>query len=220
MNHSKSHKLRFALPFLVLALGAGVSPTSAAVKAAPGSTCSIPGSMTAISGKNYICSMVNKKLVWTPRAPLLSGTAKPTISAAPGGEGGGDDNGAAFQAYQACLTKAGVKNLFGGRPTGQPSPGAIPSARPTLSAKDQAAMAKCASLRPQGFGGGNGGRGFTSAASTAYLACLKTNGLTVASMRDLRNMDSTKASVVKALKACASKLPKFGGFGGNRPAAQ
>ncbi len=219
MNHSKSRSLRFALPFLVLALGAGSYPAAAAVKATPGGTCSIPGSMTAMSGKNYICSMVNKKLIWAPRAPLLTGTAKPTISSAPGGEGGGDDNGAAFQKYQACLTKAGVKSPFGGRPTGQPSPGAIPSARPTLSAKDQAATAKCASLLPKGFGGANGG-GFNSAASTAYLACLKTNGLTVASLRDLRGMDSTKASVAKALKACASKRPQFGGFGGNRPPAQ
>ena len=110
-------------------------------------------------------------------------SAKPSIAGA-AGQGGPSDEGsaadvarhAAMAKYQDCITATGVKmpefggmggRGFGGgarptgaptaRPTNAPTNGARPST-PALTAEQQAALAKCASLRPQ-FGGPGGGFG-------------------------------------------------------------
>jgi len=226
-----THRIR-----LISVLGAGVTalfllaPLSISQAAAPvaGGTCPHTGFTTVIANKGYTCKPVtagSKKLVWTSdlgTTPKVSPSTKPSIGGGTGTKpsigGGGDGpdgapNGAAFTKYLACLKAAGVATIpqFG-RPNNQ---GASPAPIPTLSAKEKAAMAKCAPLRPQ-FGGGFGGGGFTSPATKAYLACLNTNGLKITSMRDVRTLDRSAPATAKALAACASKLPArgAGGFGG------
>jgi hypothetical protein len=118
----------------------------------------------------------------TAHAATPTSPASPTRPTIAGGQGGPGDEGsaedvarhAAMAKYQACITATGVKmpdfGGFGGgfrngaRPTGAPTgvPTGVPTARPSqpaLTAAQQAALNKCASLRPQfgaGFGRGGG----------------------------------------------------------------
>lgn len=118
-------------------------------------------------------------------ATTTTPTTKPSIAGA-AGQGGPADEGsradvarhAAMAKYQACITATGVKmpdfGGFGGRgfnggarptgaptarPTNAPAPGTVRPSMPALTAEQKAALAKCASLRPQfgrGFGRGGG----------------------------------------------------------------
>jgi len=121
----------------------------------------------------------------TPSAKPSLGGARPMVAGGAGGAGGvggvggvgaPDDaaRAAAFQKYQDCLTATGVTlpqfagrgfgrgggGNNGARPTGAPTsrPTNFPTTRPSqpaLTAEQQAALTKCAPLRPQ-FGGGFG----------------------------------------------------------------
>jgi hypothetical protein len=96
--------------------------------------------------------------------------------------------------YQDCLTATGVtlpdfggfgRGGFGGnggaRPTGAPTarPSNFPTARPTLTAEQQAALDKCASLRPAFGRGGPGGRdGQPGGVNPSSGTVIKKNGVT------------------------------------------
>jgi hypothetical protein len=93
------------------------------------------------------------------------------------------------------------------------------------------AMTACASLRPKnGFGAG--GARF-EAAFKAFRSCMTSHGVTIPTTRPtarptatpspgaspnadrfLNGLNPKNAKVAAALKACESKLPKFGGGGG------
>ena len=125
----------------------------------------------------------------TPIAKPSLGAARPTIGGGNSQEGSAEGvaRRAAFAKYQDCLTKTGVAlPSFGGRgfgggaddqnrvrPTGAPAnpanPANPPKARPTLSAAQQAALDKCAPLRPsfgRGFDGGKRPAGINPSAGT------------------------------------------------------
>ena len=120
----------------------------------------------------------------------------------------------------------------GARPSGAPGgdgPGALPSGQPRPSGSagqrggggfpgggglsrpegvDDATWAKaqsaCASLRPStgaGMGSGRGNQG-GGGATAAYTNCLKENGVT-----DTTNLDTTDATVKKAVATCAVLKP-------------
>lgn len=107
----------------------------------------------------------------TPKPSI--GGARPNI---PGGDEGSTEDvarRAAFKKYQDCLTAGGVSLPdFGGRGFGpgkdgnngvrpKGAPTNLPTARPTLSAAQQAVLNKCAALRPAFGRGGDGGRPVT-----------------------------------------------------------
>ena len=173
------------------------------------------------------------KLVW-----VASTAATPMIA---GGRDGGPNDGpsrnpafaGAFAKYTACLKAQGVTlPAFGGRrgfggPDENNAGGAngsqantTPAPRPTLSAKQQAAMTKCASLRPAfgrgGFGGPatggansagglGGGVANTPANVATYIACLNTNGVNISTLADLQGLDRQSPKIATALAACRSK---------------
>ena len=149
--------------------------TKATPKAAPAATakvgapCTTAGATTTVAGKTLSCvKALSGKLAWS------AASATPAL---PGGRGEGAASDPAFAAamtkYNACLRAQGVtipafgagggfgRNRGGangapaGAPTGAPKAAKTPAPRPALSAKQQAAMSKCASLRPS-FGGGRG----------------------------------------------------------------
>ena len=116
----------------------------------------------------------------TASAKPSIGVTRPSIAGGQQGQGGPSDEGsaadvarhAAMKKYQDCITATGVtlpdfggfgRGGFGGnggaRPTGAPTarPSNFPTARPTLTAAQQAALDKCASLRPAFGRGGAGG---------------------------------------------------------------
>ncbi|GAA0578545.1 hypothetical protein GCM10010172_74220 [Paractinoplanes ferrugineus] len=144
------------------------------------------------------------------------------------GNGGGGNN--AFAAYTECLAKNGVTITMpsrqpregasgfpeGGRrsgfPSGQPRPsgsfggggrGGFPGGLGKPVGVDEATWQKaqqaCASVRPS-FGAGNR-RG--NGADTAYLNCLKENGVT-----DPSKIDSADATTSKALETCKVLRPQ------------
>ena len=131
---------------------------------------------------------------------------------------------AQFTAYRQCLTQHGVTMPTGnpsGRPSGRPSGGygggsgggggygggfgGGASANPSESAAAQA----CASLRPSGQGGfgGGGGAAGGSSALTAFISCMKSNGVPVTDQQVRSLSSSTDAKTVAALKVCKPLLP-------------
>ena len=212
--------------------------TKATPKAAPAATakvgapCTTAGATTTVAGKTLSCvKALSGKLAWS------AASAAPAL---PGGRGEGAASDPAFAAamtkYNACLKAQGVtipafgggrgigRNRGGangapaGAPTGAPNAAKTPAPRPTLSAKQQAAMSKCASLRPsfgggRGFGGpgaggpGAGGPGVANnpANVTAYIACLNTNGVNVSALADIQGLDRESPKIAAALAACRSK---------------
>ena len=215
--------------------------TKATPKAAPAATakvgapCTTAGATTTVAGKTLSCvKALSGKLEWS------AASAAPAL---PGGRGEGAASDPAFAAamtkYSACLKAQGVtipafgggrgigRNRGGangapaGAPTGAPNAAKTPAPRPTLSAKQQAAMSKCASLRPS-FGGGRGfgapggpgaggpGAGGPGVANnpanvTAYIACLNTNGVNVSALADIQGLDRESPKIAAALAACRSK---------------
>ena len=215
--------------------------TKATPKAAPAATakvgapCTTAGATTTVAGKTLSCvKALSGKLAWS------AASAAPAL---PGGRGEGAASDPAFAAamtkYSACLKAQGVtipafgggrgigRNRGGangapaGAPTGAPNAAKTPAPRPTLSAKQQAAMSKCASLRPS-FGGGRGfgapggpgaggpGAGGPGVANnpanvTAYIACLNTNGVNVSALADIQGLDRESPKIAAALAACRSK---------------
>ena len=215
--------------------------TKATPKAAPAATakvgapCTTAGATTTVAGKTLSCvKALSGKLAWS------AASAAPAL---PGGRGEGAASDPAFAAamtkYNACLRAQGVtipafgagggfgRNRGGangapaGAPTGAPNAAKTPAPRPTLSAKQQAAMSKCASLRPS-FGGGRGfgapggpgaggpGAGGPGVANnpanvTAYIACLNTNGVNVSALADIQGLDRESPKIAAALAACRSK---------------
>lgn len=142
------------------------SKSAASAPAKIGSPCTIAGATITVASKTLTCvKALSGKLVWS--ATTAAAPAIPRGNN--GGEGGGEDgvenhgfnNDPAFAAamtkYTDCLKSQGVtlpafggRRGFGGDDDGNPGASAAPTAapRPTLSAKEQAAMAKCISLRP------------------------------------------------------------------------
>ena len=215
--------------------------TKATPKAAPAATakvgapCTTAGATRTVAGKTLSCvKALSGKLAWS------AASAAPAL---PGGRGEGAASDPAFAAamtkYNACLRAQGVtipafgagrgfgRNRGGangapaGAPTGAPNAAKTPAPRPTLSAKQQAAMSKCASLRPS-FGGGRGfgapggpgaggpGAGGPGVANnpanvTAYIACLNTNGVNVSALADIQGLDRESPKIAAALAACRSK---------------
>ena len=215
--------------------------TKATPKAAPAATakvgapCTTAGATRTVAGKTLSCvKALSGKLAWS------AASAAPAL---PGGRGEGAASDPAFAAamtkYKACLKAQGVtipafgggrgigRNRGGangapaGAPTGAPNAAKTPAPRPTLSAKQQAAMSKCASLRPS-FGGGRGfgapggpgaggpGAGGPGVANnpanvTAYIACLNTNGVNVSALADIQGLDRESLKIAAALAACRSK---------------
>ena len=212
--------------------------TKATPKAAPAATakvgapCTTAGATTTVAGKTLSCvKALSGKLAWS------AASAAPAL---PGGRGEGAASDPAFAAamtkYNACLRAQGVtipafgagggfgRNRGGangapaGAPTGAPKAAKTPAPRPALSAKQEAAMSKCASLRPsfgggRGFGGpgaggpGAGGPGVANnpANVTAYIACLNTNGVNVSALADIQGLDRESPKIAAALAACRSK---------------
>ena len=253
----KSHTLRaIAAGALIVAMTAGLSSANAAtskptapaktgtVGAKVGSPCSSAGATATVAGKSLTCAKaLSGKLVWS-----ASTGAAPSLG---GGRDGGPNDGpqanpafaAAMAKYTACLKAQGVTlPAFGGRggrrgfggsddknSAASGAKSATPAPRPTLSAKQQAAMTKCASLRPafgggggrSGFGGANGAPngapngagpagGFGGVANTpanvaAYISCLNTNGVNVSALADLQGLDRQSPKIAAALAACRTK---------------
>jgi hypothetical protein len=169
----------------------------------------------------------------TPASPASpTSPARPSISS---GQGGPSDEGsaadvarhAAMAKYQACITATGVKmpdfGGFGGgfrngaRPTGAPTgaPTARPS-QPALTAAQQAALNKCASLRPQfgdGFGRGGGPddqRTSPSLNPTAGTVIKKSAAPTVAAKPLSKKTSQPSTLTGKASAAYISCLNKAG----------
>jgi hypothetical protein len=125
--------------------------------------------------------------------------------------------------YQACITATGVKmpdfGGFGGgfrngaRPTGAPT--AQPS-RPTLTADQQAALNKCASLRPQfgggfGRGGGPDDQGASRPLTPGAGTIIKKSAAPTAAAKPLSNKTSQPStSMGKTSAALISCLNKAG----------
>ena len=235
-----------SVALLVAVSASGFSPAQAttlkgasavkgsATAAKIGGTCSTAGATTTVAGKSLTCTKaLSGKLAWS-----ASTVAAPSLGGGPnGGPAANPALAAAMAKYTACLKAQGVTlPAFGGRrgfggPDGNNSAkngqsGASPAPRPTLSAKQQAAMAKCASLRPAfgrgGFGrGGMGGAGMggagmggfgagggvanTPANVAAYIACLNTNGVNISALSDLQGLDRQSPKIAAALAACRAK---------------
>jgi hypothetical protein len=123
---------------------------------------------------------------------------------------------AAFAKFRSCLKAQGV-DVPAGPPAGGPPPSASTAtpptgARPARTAAQRKAMQACAKYQPQGgFRGGGLGARRDPKAFTAYLTCLKDQGLavdTAAGFNALRNIKRNDPKLAPALKACASKLPQ------------
>ncbi|MBG0562296.1 hypothetical protein [Actinoplanes aureus] len=141
--------------------------------------------------------------------------------------GGGSDSGStsnassAFASYISCLNENGVTITMpsggpggGARPSGQPRPdnsggprgGGFPGGGGFGKPADvddatwEKAQSACASLRPS-MGAGLGNRG-DNGANAAYTNCLKENGVT-----DTTNLDTTDATLQKAVETCAVLKP-------------
>ncbi len=136
-----------------------------------------------------------------------------------------------LSAFQACLSKHGLKlptrgGSKGGPPSGfsggtPPSSGGTP---PSLggsggfgaNSKTQAALKQCANLQPKGgFPGGAGGSSSTAFAS--YRNCMKLHGVTVPSVTPGSNtststtVDTSSPTYQAAQTACKALLPTGSG---------
>ena len=160
-------------------------------------------------------------------ALLLAGCSSgSTTTAASGGASAGASGSAAFSKYTDCLKSHGVTlpsgRPSGGRPSGAPG-GGRPSGAPSggygggggfgggasADPSEAAAMQACASLRPTGQGGfGGGGAGASGSTQlTAFISCMKDNGVTVTTQQVRTVTSSTDAKTVAALKVCKPLLP-------------
>jgi len=131
-----------------------------------------------------------------------------------------------FSAFQACLSKHGLKlpargGSRGGPPSGfsggpPPSSGGSGSTPPSSGGfggtKSQAALKQCASLQPQGaFPGGVGGSSSTAFAS--YRNCMKLHGVTVPSVTPGSStstpstVDTSSPTYQAAQATCKALLP-------------
>jgi hypothetical protein len=167
-------------------------------------------------------------------AATTATTGTTTGAAAAGGATGA--GGAAFAKYTTCLKQHGV-TLPTRRPGGN---GAPPSGTTGAtgatgrrggffaganSAKFRAAQTACSKLLPAGFRrggfGGGGAGGGNTAAFAAYRNCLSLHGVKIAAGgfgrpgtqggQGAQGAPKPNAKVTKALAACASLRPKFGG---------
>ena len=152
-------------------------------------------------------------------------TPTPLASGSVTGQGQGN-RGAAFQAFQACLTQHGVtstQGLFGRR---DQQPGGTPQARPSMDAKTQAAFTACRSLLPQG--------GFfqrNNAQFQAFQTCMSDHGVPLSlptpgarpsaasgqatpGRRSAFGLDLTNAKTKAAYDTCKVLLPNNGNFRG------
>jgi hypothetical protein len=148
---------------LIAIAGFGFITSAQAAAAKAGGSCATAGAKTAIAGKSYTCKAnSSKKLVWTAATPTVLGSVVGN-GGHPADEGSAADlaRHAAMAKYAACITKnGGTANTFGpGGFRGGPDDQNNPQSMPSISAKQKAAMAKCASLRPE-FGGPGGRGGF------------------------------------------------------------
>ncbi len=171
-------------------------------------------------------------------SPAVSATPSPAASAA-GTAGPGDRNGAAFEAYRACLQQHGVTLPSfspGARPSGSFSrppggfsrpPGAsrgpggdgggfggFGSPNPSTSA----AQAACASLAPAG--GFGGGATISATTFAAFKSCMSDHGVTITStdpQAAIRGLDRTDAKTAAALKLCQPILGQAADGGGPAP---
>jgi hypothetical protein len=127
--------------------------------------------------------------------------------------------------YITCLRQHGA-SIPTARPTVRPTAfpsGGFGAGNPTMQKARQA----CASLRPKGGFGGFGGR--FAAAFKAFRSCMASHGETIPTTRPtappttpptpapspgtdrfLNGLDPSNPKVAAAVKACQSKLPKFG----------
>jgi hypothetical protein len=149
-------------------------------------------------------------------SPSSAGTATaPTTTTGSGAQSG--TQSAAFQAFQACVAKAGIKTNFGGgrpgsgtppaggsRPSGGTPPAGGFGAGRNLTAAQQQALTACRAKLPAGFTPGRGGGrpgGTANPALAKYTTCLKQHGVTLGA--------STKAATFKkASAACAKYAPR------------
>ena len=151
-------------------------------------------------------------------ALLLAGCSSGSTTPSAGSTasaGAGSSGSASLTKYTDCLKSHGVTLPSGGfsRPagaSGRPSGGfGGASADPS----EAAAMQACASLRPTGQGGfGGGGNGGASGGTqlTAFISCMKDNGVTVTAQQIGSINSSTDAKTVAALKVCKPLLPTGG----------
>jgi hypothetical protein len=182
------------------------------------------------------CSGSSKTASTSSTTPAVSPAVSPSPSAAAdsaaGSGGAGGRNGAAFQAYTACLTQHGVtvpSFSAGARPSGTFSrppggfsraPGAsrgpggggfggFGSPNPSTSA----ARAACASLLPAGaFGPGT--RTISATTFAAFKSCMSDNGVTITStdpQAAVRGLDRSDAKTAAALKICQPILGQGAG---------
>ena len=181
------------------------------------------------------CSGSSKTASSASTTPAVSPAVSPSPTAAasaPAGSGAaGGRNGAAFQAYTACLTQHGVTvPSFSARPRPSGSfsrpaggfsraPGASGgpgggfggfggSANPSTAA----ARAACASLLPSGAVGGN--RTISATTFAAFKSCMSDNGVTITStdpQTAIRGLDRTDAKTAAALKICQPILGQGAG---------
>jgi hypothetical protein len=170
-------------------------------------------------------------------AGCSSGSTTPSAgSTASAGAGAGGS--AEFKKFAACLKSHGVtlpSGGFSGRPGGSRPSGTRPSGSFTRPAgagasgppsggyggyggasanpSEAAAMQACASLRPTGqggFGGGGSGGAAGGTQLTAFISCMKDNGVTVTAQQIRSINSSTDAKTVAALKVCKPLLPTGG----------
>lgn len=121
-----------------------------------------------------------------------------------GGPGGPGGSNAAPPSTDGGAPPQGAPGGYGGGPGGFDGQSADP--------KTQRAMQACAKYRPKGdFRGGNGAPQQNIRAFTAYLTCLRDEGLDVKvsdGFNALRNLEQSDPKVQAALKSCQSKLPQ------------
>lgn len=125
-----------------------------------------------------------------------------------------------FSAFQACLSKHGVKLPARRGSSSGPQAGFSGGAPPSSggsggfggNSKTQAALKKCASLQPKGgFPGGAGGASNTAFA--AYSNCMKLHGVTVPSITPgsststSTTVDTSSPTYEAAQAACKALLP-------------
>ncbi|MGO8826193.1 MAG: hypothetical protein ACLQU9_13270 [Acidimicrobiales bacterium] len=128
-----------------------------------------------------------------------------------------------LSAFQACLSKHGLKLPARGGSSGGPPSSFSGGTPPSFggsggfggNSKAQAALKQCASLQPKGgFPGGPGGAGGSSSTAFAsYRNCMKLHGVTVPSVTPGSNtstpstVDTSSPTYQAAQAACKALLP-------------
>jgi hypothetical protein len=136
-----------------------LTPANAATAPKANGACATVGMSAKISGKTYQCAKnLGGKSVWMIPSPTTAAN-KPSVGGNGGGNGFGNgghpsDEGsaadiarhAAMKKFSDCLAQHGVTQLPFGPGRGRDDQNGV---RPTLSAKDQAAINACAAYRPK-----------------------------------------------------------------------